>query len=275
MAFRNRVTPTGEIVAIDQRGLFMGNRGSIHRAPGEIARPWQVRRWITCQLEYKGWVAPKWVPGRWTPLFFWDEAVALAAGHRPCALCRRPDFNAWLDAWSAAFGTRPRVDPMDHQLHADRLTPSRTQRHHPRPWKTLPTGTFVAVATPGSPALAPGDESSSPGAGGHSSPDLGDRLSPDLGDRLSPDLGGRLSPDLGGRFSAGSSGSGPRAGAIPALVLDDRLVPWSPAGYGPAVERPSEGTAVVLTPKATVEVLGHGYSALIHPTATDPDGADR
>ena len=81
----NRVTPTGDIVAIEQRGLFMGNRGCLHRRPREIARPWQVRRWITCVLAYKDWRAPMWEPGRWTPLFFWDEAVALAAGHRPCA----------------------------------------------------------------------------------------------------------------------------------------------------------------------------------------------
>ncbi len=119
MPATNRVTPFGEIVAIEQRGLFMGNRGSLHRGR-TIVRDWQVRRWITCVLEFRGWVAPKWQPGRWTPLFFWDEAVALAAGHRPCALCRRGDFNAWLDAWVSAFGERPRVDPMDRRLHAER-----------------------------------------------------------------------------------------------------------------------------------------------------------
>lgn len=102
------MTPFGEIVAIGQRGLFMGNRGSLHQ-DRTIVRRWQVRRWITCLLEFKGWVAPKWEPGRWTPLFFWDEAVALAAGHRPCALCRRGDFDAWLDAWVSAFDDRPRV----------------------------------------------------------------------------------------------------------------------------------------------------------------------
>jgi hypothetical protein len=144
MALRNRVTPTGEIVAIEQRGTFMGNRGSIHRGVGEIARPWQVRRWITCELEHKGWVAPKWVPGRWTPLFFWDEAVALAAGHRPCALCRRPAFDRWFDAWEAAFGARPRVDPADRQLHADRVD-GRVQRRHPEPWASVPDGAFAVL----------------------------------------------------------------------------------------------------------------------------------
>jgi hypothetical protein len=196
----NRVTPSGQIVAIDQRGLFMGNRGCLHRRPREIARPWQVRRWITCVLEFKGWVAPRWEPGRWTPLFFWDEAVALAAGHRPCALCRRRDYDAWLDAWQAAFGDRPRADPMDRQLHDDRLD-SRAQRHHRRPWSDLPPGVFVAVD------------------------------------------------------------------GEPALVLADRLVPWSAAGYGAPVARPGQGDANVVTPRATVEVLRRGYRPVIHPSA--------
>jgi hypothetical protein len=200
---RNRVTPGGEIVAIDQRGLFMGNRGCLHR-DRRIVRPWQVRRWITCVLEYKGWVAPKWEPGRWTPLFFWDEAVALAAGHRPCALCRWANFNAWLDAWQSAFGERPRVDPMDRGLHADRVD-GKLQRRHVRAWSSLPAGAFAV---------------------------------------LDWRRGGTASP---------------------VLVLEDRLVPWSPAGYGPPVERPVRGVATVLTPRATVEVLSHGYRPVIHP----------
>jgi hypothetical protein len=205
------VTPFGRIEAIDQRGMFMGNRGCLHRRPRAIARPWQVRRWITCALEHKGWVAPRWEPGRWTPLFFWDEAVALAAGHRPCALCRRPDFTAWLDAWEAAFGDRPRVDPLDRRLHADRVE-GRAQRRHRAPWADLPAGTFAVVA----------------GATG---------------------------------------GVGKAVDQVPALVLDDRLVPWSPAGYGPAVDRPSRGDAEVLTPRSTVEVVRHGYQPVLHPSA--------
>ena len=128
MAERNRVTPFGDILAIEQRGRFLGNRGSIHRGH-EIVRPWQVRRWITCALEFKGWVAPRWEPGRWTPLFFWDEAVALAAGHRPCALCRRADFDRWMDGWEQATGERPTVDPVDRQLHAERTEGRRHRRH--------------------------------------------------------------------------------------------------------------------------------------------------
>jgi hypothetical protein len=140
---RNRVTPFGGIVAIEQRGLFLGNRGSIHRGR-TIARSWQVRRWITCVLEFKGQVAPTWEPGRWTPLFFWDEAVALAAGHRPCALCRRGDYNAWLDAWASAIGDRPSAHAMDRRRHVERLD-GKTQRRHRTPWRDLPNGAFVVI----------------------------------------------------------------------------------------------------------------------------------
>ena len=198
MPERNRVTPFGEIVAIEQRGLFMGNRGSIHR-DRSVVRPWQVRRWITCVLEFKGWVAPKWQPGRWTPLFFFDEAVALAAGHRPCALCRRADFNRWMDAWESAFGERPGVDPVDRRLHEERVE-GRAQRRHAMAWRDIALGAFVVV-----------DEG-------------------------------------------------------PALVLEDRLVPWSDAGYGSAIDRPVRGDACVLTPRSTLEVLRHGYGPVLHPS---------
>lgn len=145
VAAPNRVTPFGDIVAIDQRGSFLGNRGSIHRGDRpEIARPWQVRRWITCVLDHKGWVAPKWQPGRWTPLFFWDEAVALAAGHRPCSLCRRGDFTRWMDGWEAAFGDRPRVDVVDRRLHDERVDGPALRRHR-LCWRVLPAGTFAEV----------------------------------------------------------------------------------------------------------------------------------
>ena len=144
MPDRNRVTPFGQIVAIDQRGLLMGNRGCIHRGRS-IIRPWQVRRWIACALQFKDWAAPMWQPDRWTPLFFWDEAVALAAGHRPCSTCRHDDFVRWMDCWQAATGERPKVDPMDRQLHDERTTADRVQRRHEMSWPSLPQGSFVVV----------------------------------------------------------------------------------------------------------------------------------
>ena len=114
----------------------MGNRGCIHEGT-DIVRPWNGRRWITCVLEFKGWVAPKWERGRWTALFFHDEAVALAAGHRPCALCRRPDYLRFRDAIGATG-----ADDIDGRLHHDRLE-GRNQRIYTRAWNELPSGVFV------------------------------------------------------------------------------------------------------------------------------------
>ena len=116
----------------------MGNRGCIHDGE-DIVRPWNGRRWIICALEFKGWAAPKWEPGRWTALFFHDEAVALAAGHRPCALCRRAAYLRYRDAIGAVG-----ADEIDRRLHRDRLD-GRQKRVHARPWVELPSGVFVVV----------------------------------------------------------------------------------------------------------------------------------
>jgi hypothetical protein len=136
MPQQNRVTPYGEIVASPLRCAWIGNRGCLHEGH-DIVRPWNGKRWITCALEYKGWVAPKWEPGRWTALFFHDEAVALAAGHRPCALCRRADYVRYCEA----LGMKG-ADAIDARLHEDRLD-GRAKRLHTMPWAHVPSGVFV------------------------------------------------------------------------------------------------------------------------------------
>jgi hypothetical protein len=84
MPLQNRVSPAGDIFADPARGTFMGNRGgAIHDAERRIIRPYATRRWITCVLEFKGRRRTIMAPGRYTELFFLDEAVSLAAGHRP------------------------------------------------------------------------------------------------------------------------------------------------------------------------------------------------
>jgi hypothetical protein len=144
MPERNRVTPYGDIiVAENERGRFMGNRGCLH-VGHDIVRQWNGKRWITCLLEYRGWRAPRWEEGRYTALFFHDEAVAFAAGHRPCALCRRDDYERYCDAWNVAFGERLGADDMDRRLHHDRLE-GRRKRLHPMPWPDVPDGTFVEL----------------------------------------------------------------------------------------------------------------------------------
>jgi hypothetical protein len=131
---RNRVTPFGSIEDLPGRGLFMGNRGSIHEGR-EIRRQWTTKAWITCALEFKGWRAPMWEPGRWTPLFFLDEATALAAGHRPCALCRRAEYNQFREA----FADVP-LKEVDATLHRERLTTQRPTMAEP----DVPDGAMVS-----------------------------------------------------------------------------------------------------------------------------------
>ncbi|MES1248010.1 MAG: hypothetical protein ABUS54_10095 [Actinomycetota bacterium] len=133
---RNRVTPFSDLVADPGRGLVYGNRGCLHDAAGTIRRRYNGKRWIACRLEFKGWYrSPLMQPGRFTELFFLDEATAFAAGHRPCALCRREDDNAFRELW----GDRPGADAMDAVLHEERLAPRRTVA-----LDDLPDGTFVS-----------------------------------------------------------------------------------------------------------------------------------
>jgi hypothetical protein len=137
MPLRNRVTPLGELVADPARGLVYGNRGCLHDARGEIRRAYATRRWIACRLEFKGRRRPLLRPGRFTELFFLDEATAFAAGHRPCAECRRADY----DRVRALLG-EPGADALDDRLHAERLD-GRARRLHAAPLDELPDGAFV------------------------------------------------------------------------------------------------------------------------------------
>jgi hypothetical protein len=122
MPRRNRVTPEGEIVAAPERGTLFGNRGVLHNDEGALVREWQVRRWIACRLDFKGRRRKLLQPGRYTELFFLDEATSLAAGHRPCAECRREDFNRFKSAWPGVAAADLDVETIDRRLHAERLT---------------------------------------------------------------------------------------------------------------------------------------------------------
>jgi hypothetical protein len=144
---QNRVTPTGEIVADPGRGLLMGNRGCLHRADGRLgAARWRTKSWICCTLSWKGIRRDPMPPGRWTALFFLDEATALAAGHRPCAYCRRADFLAFAEGWRRARGLaqRPRAPELDARLHHERVDPrSRRQLTRPAVVDGLPDGVMI------------------------------------------------------------------------------------------------------------------------------------
>lgn len=124
----------------------MGNRGRLHDGAGRIGRRWQGKAWITCTLREKprrgsAGVLP---PNGYTRLFFLDEAVACAAGHRPCAECRRAVYNDFRAAWGRAFGQTASAAEMDRVLHTARIdAATRGQRHHAAQAESLPFGAFI------------------------------------------------------------------------------------------------------------------------------------
>ncbi len=190
MPLQNRVTPLGELVADPARGLVYGNRGCLHDANGEIRRAWQVKRWIACRLEFKERTRKLLQPGRYTELFFLDEATAFAAGHRPCAECRRTDYVRFLEL------VRGRgADEVDERLHAERLD-GRERRLHRARYPELPDGAFVLEE------------------------------------------------------------------GAPLLVLGDRLLGWTPAGYSRSKARPP-GRATAITPPTLLAVLRAGWNPVV------------
>jgi hypothetical protein len=199
---RNRVSPRGNIISVSGRGAWMGNRGRLHEGSGtrDIVRDYRSKAWITCRLEFKGRYTQQWSPNHYTQLFFLDEAVAFAAGHRPCAECRRGDYHAFRQAWpERCSGALPSAKEMDNRLHGERTAAAR----HLVPWTALPDGVFVGS-----------DEG-------------------------------------------------------PAVVVGDHLAVWDDASYGyrKQLPRPTNGSADVLTPASTVEVLRAGYPIQIDVSA--------
>ncbi len=72
MPRQNRVTPFGKIIATPERGTFLGNRGVLHDANGQVKRDWQVKRWLVCVLQFRGRKRTVMTPGSYTELFFLD-----------------------------------------------------------------------------------------------------------------------------------------------------------------------------------------------------------
>jgi hypothetical protein len=94
-------------------------------------------------------------PGRYTELFFLDEATAMAAGHRPCAECRRADYDRLTEIWSELHPAQQGANAIDDRLHAERLAAhNRERRFHDAAYEELPDGTFVLHA--GEPCLVLG-----------------------------------------------------------------------------------------------------------------------
>jgi hypothetical protein len=149
MPLQNRVTPFGEIVAVPQRGVLMGNRGIIHDPTSRtlLKRRWTTRAWIICVCEFKGVRRNVMARRSWTELFFFDEATALAAGHRPCFYCQRQQAKAFQAAWAIGNGTSlPPAPAMDMVLHGERLDAKGGKRRHliEGPIAQLPDGVMIA-----------------------------------------------------------------------------------------------------------------------------------
>jgi hypothetical protein len=151
MPLQNRVTPFGDIVAVPDRGLFLGNRGGILRPDRQLRQPpWRREAWIICRLDYPGPKLPLQDPRLYTPLFFLDEATALAAGHRPCWKCRHAHAARFRAAWlrgnpEAGLTDSARVGDLDRRIHADRATPAGAKGTYRARLGGLPTGAFVSL----------------------------------------------------------------------------------------------------------------------------------
>jgi len=145
MPLQNRVTPLSRLVDTPERGLVYGNRGCLHDAEGRIRRSYNGKRWIACRLRFRGRHRRRLMQsGRYTELFFLDEATAFAAGHRPCAECRREDYDRFGRIWRELHPGPAGADAIDAWLHAERIAPgTREQRHHAASLDELPDGAFV------------------------------------------------------------------------------------------------------------------------------------
>jgi hypothetical protein len=128
----------------------MGNRGILHNEKQEIVRAWKSKAWVCCRMQLDGiqrsvfQVEPKL---SYSELFFLDEAVALAAGHRPCNDCQRDRLMTFRRAWCAANrpGTPTKevlVSEIDDQLHDERATSDRRKITFDAPANSLPVGSM-------------------------------------------------------------------------------------------------------------------------------------
>jgi hypothetical protein len=137
-----RVGPDGGLHAVPARGTLMGNRGCLHDAAGTVVRQaTSYRGWVCCRLSFNGRHRRLRQPGRYTELFFLDEATALAAGHRPCGECRHADHRAFR----AALGGVP-LREIDARLHAERRPPWPARVLPLARLGDLPDGAMVAMA---------------------------------------------------------------------------------------------------------------------------------
>jgi len=150
MPLQNRVDPWGQLQAVNSRGVFLGNRGIIHNDKQQIVVQWRSKAWITCQVQFKGRKSPIFSPNSYSQLFFVDEATAFAAGHRPCAECRRDRYNEFKSAWIRANREKletetPAIVEIDKVLHSERVSEDKRKRTFESQFGALPEGSFLEI----------------------------------------------------------------------------------------------------------------------------------
>jgi hypothetical protein len=147
---QNRVDPYGNLIITPARGAWMGNRGLLHNEHQQIIRPFRLKAWITCVLEFRGRKRKVMSPDLYTELFFLDEATAFAAGHRPCFECRRADYNRFKSFWlkgnpEYGFNEKTSIQLIDNILHRERLNSDGSKVKYEDKLSTLPDGCFVEL----------------------------------------------------------------------------------------------------------------------------------
>ncbi|MBO9730221.1 MAG: hypothetical protein J7623_16395 [Chitinophaga sp.] len=145
---QNRVDPYGRLIFTQARGAWMGNRGILHDEQQQVLRPFKLKAWITCVLEFKNRHRTVMAPHRYTELFFRDEATSFAAGHRPCYECRRADYNRFKTYWLKGnpeydFDDRVSIQEIDKILHRERITPRLEKVTYIDTLLQLPDGCFI------------------------------------------------------------------------------------------------------------------------------------
>lgn len=147
LTLQNRIDPFGQFHAVAAHGTLMGNRGILHDDERNVIKTHAHQNWVACALSFKGRKRQIMAPGRYTELFFLDEATALAAGHRPCAECRRDRYRAFTEVWKAVHGgaeeRRSLPQTIDRALHKARITRQRAKVTHEALGADLPDGTIV------------------------------------------------------------------------------------------------------------------------------------
>lgn len=147
---QNRVDPLGNIIKTSAKGLWMGNRGILHNDKKEVLRPFKLKAWLICKLEFNGRKRQIMAPHRYTELFFMDEATAFAAGHRPCFECRRQDYNRFKLFWlkgnpEYGFDEKTSFQKIDDILHKERIGRDKLKITFEEHADKLPDGTFVLL----------------------------------------------------------------------------------------------------------------------------------